>query len=134
MFSNCKDKKEAIELFRKIAMRLHPDCGGSLELMAHLQRAYDNSHVKSNEYLYEKVKTVEEQKNPQKYEYTDENIHSSDERSGIFHEMQQYADRNPSFNTKYLDSVFDAFEKTGYITGNQFNCLVKTYYSFKMFR
>lgn len=41
MFKKCKTEKEVKSLFRKLALRLHPDHGGSADLMALLIDTYD---------------------------------------------------------------------------------------------
>lgn len=41
MFHRCQTEIEAKELFRCLAKRLHPDCGGEKELMVLLQESHD---------------------------------------------------------------------------------------------
>ncbi len=40
-FANCKTKEEAKTLFRELAKKYHPDCGGTNEQMIELHKQYD---------------------------------------------------------------------------------------------
>ncbi|HSX26804.1 MAG TPA: hypothetical protein VLE89_07360 [Chlamydiales bacterium] len=49
MFHRCQNEEEAKELYRRLAKRLHPDCGGEKELMILLKESHDIAlnHIKS---------------------------------------------------------------------------------------
>lgn len=127
MFFNTYTKEEALKLFRKLSFRLHPDHGGSNELMILLQEAYE-----------ERCKWIEEldkaQKKEQKkyYEKTTEKIRSGDDRLGILDEIYIFLLDNPDIKLDFVESVRNFYKAHAYITSGQYNALVKIYHQFEM--
>ena len=54
-------------------------------------------------------------------------VHEDDEEMDIYFQLQTHADANPSYNTKFLDSVEKFLKQNKQISGEQFNVLVKMY-------
>lgn len=129
MFGSYKSKEEAKKLFRELALRLHPDHGGSNELMVRLQEAYERTIA-----FFEQREEPRSQDHSKKkyYEKEFENIRKGDDRLSILEKMENYASRHPKFNASFLFSVIDFLEEKGYITEGQYNGLTKAYYAFKM--
>jgi hypothetical protein len=133
MFSKCNNSQEAKVLFRKLAMRLHPDYGGSNEMMILLKDAYDAiiEYFKNEELESKKYKKKEtEQK--RFYEKVFEDIQSGDSRLKIIDEILDYAENNKNFKLDFTSSVVDYLEINTYITSGQYNRLVYIYYAFAM--
>ena len=57
-----------------------------------------------------------------KHIYTDE-----DEEILILSQLIRFADHNPKFKRKYIDDVYDFFDKYDYITGAQMETMKKIY-------
>ena len=43
MFQHCQNKQEVEKLYKRLAKRLHPDCGGEHELMILLKESYESA-------------------------------------------------------------------------------------------
>ncbi len=43
MFQRCQNEEEVEKLYKRLAKRLHPDCGGEHELMILLKESYESS-------------------------------------------------------------------------------------------
>lgn len=54
--------------------------------------------------------------------YTEE-----DEETLVISELLRYADHHMNFNRKFIDDMYDFFEKEGYITENQYQTLLGIY-------
>lgn len=133
MFHNCKNIQDVKKLFRKAAKFLHPDYGGENELMILLKESYQMAcefHEKIDK--EEKNSENEDHEKNRVYEKSFEDVNEGDERLKIISEIQEYADRNSHFETKFVDSVSEYLEKNGFITSGQFNALVNIYYNFRM--
>lgn len=133
MFQSCKNLSEAKNLFRKLALRLHPDCGGSPEMMVCLTQAHES--------FIQKMKGVnakEKLKSSMRYENVFEEImfHTAtdweSERLSILGEIAKYAKFHKHFNCAYVSSVIEFAEENGFITSGQYNALVKIYYAFRI--
>jgi hypothetical protein len=67
------------------------------------------------------------------YEFTNKDILTEeDEEIGIISELLYYAEQNPRFNSKFVDAIFDTFEKTGKIHPNAYHSLVYIYKKFRV--
>ena len=62
------------------------------------------------------------------YELSEEDIESEDWRANILIDLSDYADRNPDFNAKFVDSVRDMCDRYGRMSASQYNTLVKIYF------
>lgn len=137
MFSKCTDEEEVKRLFRKLAMRLHPDYGGCNELMSLLNDAYELAliFVKSKSSWEHKPKKETKQKTDKNfYETFYDDISEGDPKLKIIDEIYAYAEKNKSFKIDFTESVEDFLRENGYITSRQFNRLVYIYYAFAMDR
>lgn len=135
MFHNCKNLDDSKKLFRKLAMRLHPDHGGDNELMILLQEAYNNFQF-IHEELEKQNKQKDEEKskkeNCNKYENAIEDVELGDESLKIIDEILEYAKNHERFKADFTESIKEYLEEHGHITSMQYNKLVKIYYSFRM--
>ena len=62
------------------------------------------------------------------YEFSDEDIEEDDARTNILIELSDYADRNPNFDAKFVDSVRNMCDRYGRMSKAQYNTLVKIYF------
>lgn len=124
MFHRSQNKEAAKTLFRRLAMRLHPDHGGENDLMVLLQESYE----KYNETFYEEIQKDE----PLGYETAYENIDEGDQRLKLLIDIMAYGKAHKKFNTQFCESILEFLDEKGYITSSQYNALLKTYYAFKM--
>lgn len=128
MFHKCKSSDEVKALYRRLAMLLHPDKGGDNALMTLLTECYEKT--------FDQFKKVEEQitdLEKGKYRPVFDDILINDPRIDIIKDMWLYSEKHPKFNTAFLESISDYLENKGYITKAQYNSLIKTYYSFRMY-
>lgn len=127
MFHHCKTKEDVKKLYFKICQYLHPDKGGDPSLFSLLHESYEIALELKNISHHSK-------KSEGKYENAFDDVWKEDnaEELKIIDEIYLYANEHKKFNTDYLDSVKEYLEQNGYITSCQYNCLVKTYYAFKM--
>lgn len=58
-------------------------------------------------------------------------ITEEDEEINVLHMLNEYADSNPDFNSNFIDSCDQMFEKSGYLSGNQINKLIGIYEKIK---
>lgn len=138
MWHRCETLDDVKELFKKLAFRLHPDQGGSHELMILLQESYEFMKKKPNAIkefcefseLLNKGNHVKE--SPKKYQNVIEDVPLGSEKLEILREIFAYAELNTRFDTSYVESICEFCDKNKYITSNQYNALVNIYYSFKM--
>lgn len=54
-------------------------------------------------------------------------FYEDDKETLILSNLLRYADHNRKFNREFIDSVYDFFEKTGFITQGQFSRLKEVY-------
>ncbi len=128
MFFKCLDKNESQKLFHKLALRLHPDHGGSNELMILLQEAYQE-RIRVIEMIEE---SREHEKQNKTYENVYEKIYLRDERINVMHEIMDYLQKKPDIKIEFAISVHKFLKDNGYVTSGQYNTLVKIYYQFEM--
>lgn len=127
MFFKCNTEEECLKLFRKLALKLHPDQGGSNELMILLQESFEEK-TKFIE-LMEQCKAENEKKNV--YENVYEKIKFTDERIKIIHEIIEYF-KEKKQKSDFINSVNEFLQERGYVTSGQYNSLVKIYYQFEI--
>lgn len=133
MWHRCNNSDDCKTLFRKLSMRLHPDHGGSNELIILLQESYDQEIKLRKIDSLESKKSFEESNEFWKvYEKSFENIEEGDLRLNIINEIMEYAKTHKKFITTFTESVIEFFKENKFITSNQFYTLVKIYYSFNM--
>ena len=70
MFRNCKNQEDLKSLFKKLAFRLHPDHGGSNELMILCKDCFDESLEKLAKTAEPKKEIKIERSNYEPYEKT----------------------------------------------------------------
>ncbi len=128
MFQRCQNENDIIKLFKRLALRLHPDCGGDHDLMVLLIEHKDQAIQ-----IHQQVFTAFEPKSNNLYEKTEEDVHSDDERLKIIADIKEYAKTHPKFSLNFTNSIEEFLSEKGYITSSQFNVLVKTYHSFRMY-
>jgi hypothetical protein len=140
MFTDCKTPEEAKNLFRRLALRLHPDHGGDADLMVLLRKAYDE-FIRCLEMIHKGKKEsppkkdedwIKRQEENPKYPIVDKNIHAGDEILKIMDDIFEAAEHLKNFKTNYCESIYENLEKNGYLTSTQYNTLVKIYYSWRM--
>lgn len=109
MFSKCQCESDVKSLFRKLALRLHPDHGGSDELTILLNEAYSKAMKRVK--LFEPIKSpTYEQK-----AYGGPDIKKGDEKISILDKMGTYLFLNKGKNRQYYDMVVAFYYKNGYI-------------------
>lgn len=135
MFSKCINEQEIKALFRKLAMRLHPDYGGCNELMSLLNDSYELAleYIKSkNSWEFNKSKETSRYSGKKFYETSYEDIEEEDSRIKIIDEICTYAEKNKNFKIDFTLSVAEFLQENGFITSRQYNRLVGIYYAFEM--
>jgi curved DNA-binding protein CbpA len=162
MFHRCKNESEGKTLYRKLAKVLHPDLGGSDDLMVLLKETYDSfteqlmefrrrqeaeksyyeycsDQKKSNAKTYASAKKQESRSRkdwPGKYQEVDSSLDIEEEedvkKCKIFDEVFTYAKEHPSFDQTFVVSVFSNFCSKGSISAKAYNAVVKIYYTFHM--
>jgi hypothetical protein len=134
MFSKCKDEKEVKTLFRKLAMRLHPDYGGCNETMSLLKDAYDSSLAYVNSSHKNKAQKAPDSNPEDKkfYERVFDDVKEGDPKLRIITEIYAYAESHESFKIDTTEEINNYLEENGHITSQQYNRLVYIYYAFAM--
>jgi len=54
-------------------------------------------------------------------------ITDEDPEFNVYHLLQDYANANPEFDCKFLNSIEKMIERDGKISGNQLNVLIKQF-------
>lgn len=129
MFSRCKDEKEVKGLFRRLAIKLHPDYGGDNELMSLLKDSYEIALEFVKKYEQSEKKHSSHKKF---YEKVFEDIHIGDSRLSIIMEMYEYSKNHKLFKIDTTEEINEFLKENGFITSRQYNRLVYIYYAFKM--
>lgn len=135
MFQNCKNEQEIKELYRKLAKRLHPDSGGDHSLMILLTNDYETALMLKASAGKQKADNARKKKNNKHCSYSmtsDSTIELGDTNLMIIDDILHYAEKNKSFDTKFVNSISDFLTERGYITGAQYNKLVNIYRAFRM--
>ena len=135
MFRDCKNIGETKVLFRKLAVKLHPDHGGEDELMILLIKCYNETCIffeSRDGQKKEKKHDKKEYKTSQKYERVLEDVEEEDPALEIINEIREYAKNHEKFKTDYLESLVEYLEENSCLTSSQYNSLVKIYYAFHM--
>lgn len=129
MFHRCVTLSEAKNIFRRCAMKLHPDYGGDSDLMILLKECYDLFI----EFQNSKNRPEDTDKSTiLKYQKSFEDVFLNDERLEILNEIFEYSKEHPKYKVGFTLSIHEFLEEKGYITSSQYNCLVKNYYLFRM--
>jgi hypothetical protein len=131
MFQNCKNELEAKNIFRRLAMRLHPDYGGDNELMILLKEYYDSS-LEIIKHLDEEVKKEREQKKC-KYHKVYDDVFFLDDKLRLIDDIIAYGHNHPTFRLDFTLSIKSFLNENGYITSLQYNKLLSIYNAFKMY-
>lgn len=109
MFHNCKSEEDAKKLFRKLCLLLHPDKGGSNELMILLNEAYEL-------YLKPNLKNPFSKDEPR--QSTAGKIFMGDERLNIIDELIDLQEEH-EYISDYFDSVLAFLNARKYISEKQ---------------
>lgn len=126
MFYKCKNLNDAKILYRKLALRLHPDQGGSHELMTTLQEAYENFVIS----LDSKEK-IEPQEKERKYKNVNKLVVTLDEKLSIVDELFDfYIETGISHSWDFFNEIVDHLKLHRFVTSKQYNDLVHLYYYF----
>ena len=126
MFSKCKSLQDVKTLFRKLSLRLHPDSGGSHELMLLLQEAYQNflESLNSNE------KTNPLEDNVQ-FKNVSTRVWLGDHKLSIVDELFKFNEMGIGFNFVRFHQILDFLNKNKFVVSSQYNELVQIYYDAK---
>jgi len=135
MFHQCKTKADVKALYRALAKLLHPDQGGSSEMMILLTEARCEAFeaIETIINLDDHLNKNEDNSDGREFKKQSGPVYCNDEEALIFMYIRDYAESHKSFSTKFLDSVEAKMDRDGFISANQFNGLVNTYYSFRMY-
>ncbi len=128
MFRNCRSLEEGKLLFKRLALRLHPDTGGDHDLMISLTDCYEsfkNGDMKTSD---------SKKKSKNRFEKSFENIFPGDAELEILAEIKKYSLKHPKYNMDFTNSVEGFLEENGFITSAQYNALVRGFYTFRMDR
>lgn len=144
MFFKCKTEQECKLLFRKLALKLHPDHGGSQELMVLLQESHDAAKArllgsvkdyvgKLAEGYKKQAQQASVKSTPEKLKAVQKDvIKDGDPRIKILEAISRYQKKHPLFKCHFFDSVCKFYEDYEIITVKQYNILVSIYSSFIM--
>ena len=130
LFHRCLTKEETKTLFRKLAQVIHPDKGGSDELMILLQEARDERDKFIDCVNTAPYKQSENEKFKYKKKYDD--ISLGDDALNIIDDLKKYGKKNTKFSLNFVKSVEEFLNKNGHITSGQYNAMVKAYYSYRV--
>lgn len=140
MFHRCKSLDDAKKLYRSLSMCLHPDKGGSTELMVLLTETYEV--VKSELELIQKQNemksryTTPKKETPVakgKYKYSNLNYVKDEKSLNIIVDMIKNYQNLKDFDPSFLFSVADYVRSRGYCTAAQYNALVNLYERFRFY-
>lgn len=142
MFRKCRSVAEVKKLYRLLALRLHPDYGGSNELMALLIEVYEEAldsatYEERNDNKKKETKTEksyydENEYGDGLYKCVNEDVQQKDPRLKIFMDILEYAKEHKTFKTDFVLSLVEFLDEKGFLTPAQYNKLVKIYYAFHM--
>ena len=130
MFFKCRTKEDVEKIYEQLSFYLHPDRGGCPMIFNLLEEAKDNMLS-----IIDELDADIDQKKKhqgQKYEPQLGNIEYGDPRLEILTDHIRYKHFSPKFSIEFAESLCAYLDEKGYITSSQYNCLVKTYYAFKM--
>jgi hypothetical protein len=117
MFHRCSTQLEAKRLYHELAQRLHPDRGGSNQLMTILIESFKHAMQKMPQEKYRKVT---------------EDIFEGDQRLDIISNLFDGILSGQCYDWQLVTTISADLEKQGYLTPTQYNALVKIYEHFKM--
>lgn len=78
-FKDCKTAEELKQAYRKLAKKLHPDCGGSDDLFKELQNQFENA--------FERLKDVHATKDGKTYESREKTAETAGEFMDLINEL-----------------------------------------------
>lgn len=141
MFETCKNPTDLKTLYRSLAKLLHPDKGGSTDLMTRLTQSYEYhlsifeefaNSTQRNSKKQQSTKTKEPELKGD-YLYVNKIVKVDNEAINIIYEMQEKKDQVKDFDDSFLESIAEYLEEHGYVTVNQYNALVKIYERFRFY-
>lgn len=123
MFNKCKNLQEAKILFRKLSLRLHPDSGGSHELMVLLQESYQICVEALG--INEKDSPLEDVR---QFKNVSSRVWLGDYKLSIVDEIFKFDERGIGFNFVRFHQIVDFLNKNKFVVSGQYNELVEIYY------
>lgn len=112
MFRYTTSKKECKELYRKLSLKLHPDVGGSTDLMLLLNKSFEDAMDNLSEAEEEIPST-----HPKQHEDIEE----------IFEFFSAIEENLSPGNFKFINSLHIFYKSNGFLTEKQHDILYKIY-------
>lgn len=114
MFRKCKNAQEVRSLYKKLCLRLHPDQGGSTELMILLQQVYEESisKIEDEEIIFNKTS-----------HNNDKFIYKGDAKLNILYDLISHFEEHE--NNAFVKSVSMFLDESGFITQKQYYALIR---------
>lgn len=118
-FDTCKNLDEVKKRYKILSKRLHPDTGGDETIMKEINEEYDKKSKNFNFDFNFKSKTTDFKKNWKRHspspEPEDDSVDYKEKVLGVL----AWADKHPSFDVEFLDSLFSKLENGIKLTPKQ---------------
>jgi len=99
MFQRCQSKEEVEKLYKRLAKRLHPDCGGEHELMILLNESSESAlnHIKSyaSPARFDNARDVKPPPSPTPAPKSDQKVLINDRRLAFVKDIRKLLKRLP---------------------------------------
>lgn len=126
-FDECKNLDDVKKRYRILSKLFHPDHGGPVDLMLELNRYYENATGRFHKQKTENKKEEKTKKPTHTYTHDDE-----DEYLEKIEKIMKYADMFKSFDSNFIDSVWEQFQANGFISDRQKSAIDKIYINFRI--